>query len=210
MAAFASIRAGLVAVLVASAAMLCPPGKATTHGSRRFSDDELKKRFSWVMHVNTRELKHYLSYPGARMKNLSKVQVDFKSFLHDKPEFGWQNQHYQDFIYCDRTPVGQRRHNQLNIPAGQVGAIIIESPTGDEAAPTDAITSVILRLFLELYHKHVMTGMVLVPDDQYDAISGALERYGFSKTYQPVDGPQMSISLRSDSSTDDRPFFYQQ
>lgn len=174
-------------------------------------DAYLEREFDWAMYVDIRNLDHYLKYKGSRLHPLTRGRVYFNSYIHPRrPGVSTQqSQVYQDLWYHQGQPLGLRRRSALNIEKGTTGTIVI-SQYADENGQAKCAANAIVRLLVELQLKDIVVGTVIVPQDKYKDIVGALEHYGFRIQPQAAGGKQLSICLRSHPHEKEEYLFLQQ
>ena len=85
--------------------------------------------------------------------------------------------------------------------------LLMTGAFADQAESQQAATDVIVRVLAELYLKKGVASSVLVPQCQFDAISGNLGNYNFLPQMSTSEGEQMSLHLQSYPGSKDEYFY---
>jgi hypothetical protein len=167
------------------------------------TDDYLKGEYDWAMFLNVQDVDHYLNYSGSKLHPLTKVRVYFNTYQRRSQSGSGSAtavtapaKLYEELWYYQGKPVGLRRRNQLNIAPDSSGALVVGQSDG---APEHslALANALVRLALELQFQHIVTSVVMVPQETYDAITADLGYYRFYNDIAAGAGVQMSIHTRS-------------
>jgi hypothetical protein len=165
--------------------------------SEYLPDDYLGNEFKWSMVLYLPDVKDSLDYKGSTLHPLTKVSVRFNQY----PSRGIvQSKPYEEFWYHRKAVLGMHRRNQVQLAAGSGGAIIL-CPRKERESPdcSSAITNALVRVMLDVQFRGAITTLVVVPDSDYQAIAGALERYGFygeDKSSSNLNEIALSMRLR--------------
>jgi len=163
--------------------------------SEYLPDDYLGTEFKWSMVLYLPDVKDCLNYPGTTLHPLTKVSVRFNQY----PSAGKvESKPYEEFWYHKKSILGMRRRNQITLAASSNGAIILCPRNEDESSDcSSAITNALVRVLLDVQFQSAITSLVVVPDADFQAIAGALERYGFySEDKLSNNLNELALSLR--------------
>ncbi len=163
--------------------------------SEYLPDDYLGNEFKWSMVLYLPDVKDSLNYTGSTLYPLTKVSVRFNQY----PSVGTvQAKAYEEFWYHKKAILGMRRLNQIRPTPGSDGAIILcprKEKEGTDCAT--AITNALVRVMLDVQFRGAITSLVVVPDADFPAIAGALEKYGFySEDKMSLKLNEIALSLR--------------
>lgn len=158
-------------------------------------DDYLGNEFKWSMVLYLPDVKDSLNYKGSTLHPLTKVSVRFNEYT---PYGNVQAKPYEEFWYHKKAILGMRRRNQVRLGKGSDGAIILCPRKEDESSDcSSAIADALVRVILDVHFRGAITSLVVVPDSDYKAIAGALDRYGFySDDKFSNDLSERALSLR--------------
>lgn len=163
--------------------------------SEYLPDDYLGKEFKWSMVLYLPDVKDSLNYTGSTLYPLTKVSVR----LNQYPAVGnVQAKAYEEFWYHKKAIVGMRRLNQIRLAPASDGAIILCPRKEKESTDcATAITNALVRVMLDAQFRGAVTSLVVVPDADFPAIAGALEKYGFySEDKLSLKFNEIALSLR--------------
>jgi len=163
--------------------------------SEYLPDDYLGKEFKWSMVLYLPDVKDSLNYTGSTLYPLTKVSVRFNQY----PAVGnVQAKAYEEFWYHKKAIVGMRRLNQIRLAPATDGAIILCPRKEKESTDcATAITNALVRVMLDVQFRGAITSLVVVPDADFPAIAGALEKYGFySEDKLSLKFNEIALSLR--------------
>lgn len=163
--------------------------------SEYLPDDYLGKEFKWSMVLYLPDVKDSLNYTGSTLYPLTKVSVRFNQY----PSVGnVQAKAYEEFWYHKKAIVGMRRLNQIRLAPASDGAIILCPRKEKESTDcATAITNALVRVMLDVQFRGAITSLVVVPDADFPAIAGALEKYGFySEDKLSLKFNEIALSLR--------------
>lgn len=163
--------------------------------SEYLPDDYLGKEFKWSMVLYLPDVKDSLNYTGSTLYPLTKVSVR----LNQYPSVGnVQAKAYEEFWYHKKAIVGMRRLNQIRLAPASDGAIILCPRKEKESTDcATAITNALVRVMLDVQFRGAITSLVVVPDADFPAIAGALEKYGFySEDKLSLKFNEIALSLR--------------
>lgn len=206
----ASLLLPLAAILVVWLNQVCCFA-AVKDMARDLPENYLGTEFTWAMVLDLPDMRHYLSYPGAKLKPIAKVQVHFRSYPHEYNHPPLTNTLYEELWYHNEVPIGLRRYNQISIPRQCDGAIIVcpGDGTSDELQRASAITDAIVRLVVDVQFRNALTGLVLVPSAEYDNVAEGLSRYRFLVSHIGSPIRPISIHLRAYPKGKDQIFYLQ-
>lgn len=163
--------------------------------SEYLPDDYLGTEFKWSMVLYLPDVKDSLNYKGSTLYPLTKVSVRFNDYIaagkvETKP--------YEEFWYHKKAILGMRRRNQVRLMTGTNGAVILCPRKEDGSSDcSSAITNALVRVLLDLQFRGAITSLVVVPDADFQAIVGALEKYGFySEDKLSNNLNELALSLR--------------
>lgn len=163
--------------------------------SEYLPDDYLGNEFKWSMVLYLPDVKDSLNYTGSTLYPLTKVSVRCNQY----PSVGnVQAKPYEEFWYHKKAIVGMRRLNQIRLAPASDGAIILCPRKEKESTDcATAITNALVRVMLDVQFRGAITSLVVVPDADYPAIAGALEKYGFySEDKLSLKFNEIALSLR--------------
>lgn len=137
------------------------------------------------------------------------LRVDLRTYPRDRTLP--LNTVYEDLWYHDKKPIGLRRHNEIAVPAQSIGAIIVCQPNGtsDAEERTEEVTDAILRLIVDAQFRKAVTGLVLVPANEYESIASALSQYNFFPAGPRVQVGPVNLHLRAYPEGPDAFFYFQ-
>jgi hypothetical protein len=159
-------------------------------------DDYLGTQFAWTMVLDLPDTSYYLNYPGSKLWPITKVRIHLNSYRQDTNRIPSKSTYYEEFWYHKQSIVGLRRFNQFALFPLSLGAIIVcpAENTSSESQRIPAITDSIVRLLVDIQFHNAVTGLVLVPESEYDDIAEALAQYNF---FAPDGTSQMrAVSIR--------------
>lgn len=163
--------------------------------SEYLPDDYLGTEFKWSMVLYLPDVKDSLNYKGSTLYPLTKVSVRFNDYIaagkvETKP--------YEEFWYHKKAILGMRRRNQVRLMTGTNGAVILCPRKEDGSSDcSSAITNALVRVLLDVQFRGAITSLVVVPDADFQAIVGALEKYGFySEDKLSNNLNELALSLR--------------
>ena len=161
-------------------------------------DDYLGNEFKWSMVLYLPDVKDTLNYKGSTLQPLTKVSVRFNEY---QTVGNVQSKPYEEFWYHKKSVLGMRRLNHVRLAPASYGAIIL-CPRKDEDGSycSSAISDALVRVMLDAHFKGGITSLVVVPDADYKAIAGVLERYGFftdDKLSNNLNERALSVRLRA-------------
>lgn len=165
--------------------------------SEYLPDDYLGTEFKWSMVLYLPDVKDGLNYKGSTLHPLTKVSVRFNQY----PTAGKvESKPYEEFWYHKKSILGMRRRNQISLATSSEGAIILCPRKEAESSDcSSAITNTLVRVLLDVQFRGAITSLVVVPDADFQAIAGALERYGFygeDKSSNNLNELALSLRLR--------------
>jgi hypothetical protein len=163
--------------------------------SEYLPDNYLGTEFKWSMVLYLPDVKDCLNYQGTTLHPLTKVSVRFDQY----PSIGKvESKPYEEFWYHKKAVLGMRRRNQVRLAAGSGGAIILCPRKEAESSDcSSAITDALVRVLVDVQFQGAATNLVVVPDADFQAIAGALERYGFySEDKLSLKLNEIALSLR--------------
>ncbi len=163
--------------------------------SEYLPDDYLGNEFKWSMVLYLPDVKDSMNYTGSTLYPLTKVSVR----LNQYPSAGnVQAKAYEEFWYHKKAILGMRRLNQIQLAPGSDGAIILCPRKEKESTDcATAITNALVRVMLDVQFRGAITSLVVVPDADFPAIAGALEKYGFySEDKLSLKLNEIALSLR--------------
>jgi hypothetical protein len=175
-------------------------------------DDYLGTEFPWAMILDLPDVGYYLNYPGSKLWPLTKVRVNLRTYSPANNREPPIQTLYEDLWYHNQSPIGLRRYNEISISRQSYGALIVcpGNNTGNTKQRAQAIADAITRLSVDIHFRNASTGLVLVPEDEYDTVADALGQFGFvaagtNPTVQP-----MNLHLRAYPEGADEFFYIQQ
>lgn len=163
--------------------------------SEYLPDDYLGNEFKWSMVLYLPDVKDSMNYTGSTLYPLTKVSVR----LNQYPSAGnVQAKAYEEFWYHKKSVLGMRRLNQIQLAPASDGAIILCPRKEKESTDcAEAITNALVRVMLDVQFRGAITSLVVVPDADFPAIAGALEKYGFySEDKLSLKFNEIALSLR--------------
>jgi len=172
-------------------------------------DDYLEREFSWTMVVYQPDRRDYLKYPGSKLWPLTNIRVDLRTY--PPGQTGAATTLYEDLWYHDHLPMGLRRHHEIAIAEQSIGAIIIcpADDTSDVMQRDQAVTDAIVRLLVDVQFRKAVTGLVLVPADEYDSIASTLSQYNFFPAGPRVNICPVNLHLQAYPEGRDEFFYFQ-
>ena len=173
------------------------------------ADPYFEREFDWAMFIEIPDSRHVLNYPGSQLHPLTKMRVNFRTFARSGGSEHRPQRIYEELWYHKGKPIGSKRYNQLDIPAGKSGVIAVGS-MNDQADEGQSVANALVRLLLDLQLKKISVCLVLVPEGCYDQVVTGLGRYSFLPESQifSMDGAQMGIHLRSYPASKDQYFYF--
>ena len=170
-------------------------------------DAYLERELDWAMFIELPGSNHYLNYAGSQLYPLTIMRINFRAFGRGTGAPGDSAKIYEELWYHKGKPVGSRRYSQLDIPTRHIGAIVVGA-IDNKNEQSQAVANALVRLVLDLQLKKISPAIVLVPNGSYDQIAEGLGRYNFVPDILGLDGPQMSIHLRSYPQNKEHYFYY--
>ncbi len=177
------------------------------------SEDSVRD-YDWIVDIETRQLKEYLSYPGSGFTPVIEAKITYTQV--SEPEPGTtkkENVRYEDLFFKSCDPVGCRRYNTFDLTPGEGIAIRVKHNGPDTTtAETCAAGNCVTRVLLDAYLNGNMVIAALVPSASFSSIVQELHRENFhAQPEDPVETPQYStiiLHLRSEPSGQDQTMFY--
>lgn len=144
-------------------------------------DDYLGTQLDWAILLDLPDTSYYLNYPGSKLWPVTKVSVHFRSYRQDARRAPTTDTFYEELWYHKQAVLGMRRFHQFSIPQYSMGAIIVcpADSQSDLSLRAPAITDAILRLLVDIQFRNGVTGLVMVPQNEYENIADALAQYNF-------------------------------
>ena len=192
----ASLIAGLLLCSVVSL-----PSRAF-NSLDEFGDRSLDVHNDWVMYVDVSTLQNNLSYKGSRLSPISDARISYRLTLDKgKPGSGTSLQLYEELWYHNGLPLGLKRYCNLPMISHKLGTIMV-SVSGNTSQETQAISSTLARLTLELCLIAAVRSDIVVPQAAFQMVVTDLKRYNFfPKTQISSDHKRMIIHLVSNPRT---------
>ncbi|MBU6451784.1 MAG: hypothetical protein KGS72_08410 [Cyanobacteria bacterium REEB67] len=191
------LKKAIAALVIAAAFLLLTQRPGLAAIKQELSNEHLLSQFDWALYLDVRDMPSYLNYKGSRLHPLTRVRVYLRKYTRKaEGNSGSTIVVYEDFWYYKGHVIGLRRRIPLRPEANQVGCVMTGA-FADAPESRQAATDVIVRVLSDLYLKQGVISVVIVPDNQYDAISSNLAHYSFSPNLGSNEGEQMSLHLQA-------------
>lgn len=144
-----------------------------------FADATMDKKFDWIITADTMSMKNFLNYPTSGLHPVSKVKINYRlTSRFDRQRDSYAPVLYEELWYHDCRPIGCRKVNQLEIEAGQLGALHFKEAK-DIYANHCAVANVTARILLDAGLKQAMLSCVIVPAEIFDQVKSDLGQFNF-------------------------------
>jgi hypothetical protein len=173
-------------------------------------DEYLGREFPWAFVIDLPDSNSYLKYHGSKLWPITKVRVNLRTY--EKGLTGtYDTAAYEELWYHYHLPTALRRYTQISIPDGSRGAIIVcpGDGTADPMQRPLAVTDAIVRIVTDIELRHATTGLVLVPQDDYECVVEGLAQFHFAPAAPGIPIQTMGIHLRAYPQGMDQSFYLQ-
>lgn len=178
-------------------------------------DSYLEREFNYSFSIDVDELPHYFKYKGSNLRPISRARVSWQDIGDSIYGAGLQTKKklYEEFWYHRRTPLGYRKHCEVQPDRQQAGAVVIKH-LGKRNEHANIAVNIALRILLDLQFNKMNAGVLIVPLHQYEEVALQLQSYRFAplsklgKDPGSMTGKQFSLNLRSYPGPREDLFFY--
>lgn len=182
--------------------------------AQELTEEKLAKLNDWVIDVRLAPIPRFkLNRPNRTSDRPVKAVITYRLFPRPGKMMRDTSEHtYEELYYDIDAPLGQRRFSALNLPTGESGCIRLadnDSLTDNPATAAD----VLVHLCLDISLNDNKLGMVIVPKDNWESVTGCLPAHKFIDPKQSTQGAKKtSISLyvvsNPKTSKTEKTFFY--
>lgn len=160
----------------------------------------------WVLKVQTEALKQQFDYKESKLKDVSKVTVEY--FHENEPN---DIKPYERVYYNHGKPIGMQRTGKFGISPAEIVAIRLTHKANGSNEEDKAAANIIWRLALNTTNNRSQLISTFLPDSSFDGIVKELEALGFGPArfaQEQANNAKCILALESESSSQVKKLFY--